>query len=167
MQTEEIISLSANERDQVWSGLLASEIRSNYFADLAGYYPRKQQVMTWLTLFLSCGAVITAIGASLPPWLKILPPIIVAGISLSSLVEQNQKRGSECTDLHFRYTNLAAEYEALWNDMYQEDARAKLKELISKGAELSKSSVSTGIKYNERRMGKWETHVVLHRTATA
>ena len=167
MEDQKGIMLSENERDQVWTGLLASEIRENYFADLGAYYQRKQQIMTWLALFLSCGAVATAIGSSLPAWLKVLPPIIVAGISLVSLVEQNQRRASDCTDLHFRYNNLAIGYESLWNNMYSKDSPSRLKELVSKGSELSKSSVSTGIRYSEKRMEKWQTHVMMHHAVPA
>ena len=45
--------LSEAQQKRVWDGMLASEIRAKYFAELSGRYLRKQQRVTWATLLFS------------------------------------------------------------------------------------------------------------------
>ncbi len=93
-------------------------------------------------------------------WIRPSLALFTAAMSILSLVEQNQKRATACSDLHFRWNRLANDYEALWDDVYSEDAAAKLKALTLRIAEFPKGS--TAIPYHERIMVKWQDHVERH-----
>ena len=98
-------------------------------------------------------------------WVTLVLALLTAGLSLCSVVMQNTKRYSECTDLHFRWNRLALEYKALWGDMYLEDAANELKKLNEKATELSKSSLAMPNK--EAVVRKWEDHVLASHGITA
>jgi hypothetical protein len=153
--------LSELQRKDVWEGWLGGEIRANYFADMSDHFQTQQKILTWMTLLFSCGAAASLIADWLPAglqWVKAVLMLLTAGISFFMLLQQNQKRITECADLHFRWNRLANEYKALWDDMYSPDALDKLRALEEKEAELSKSSMA--IPNNERAMLKWQDYVV-------
>jgi len=152
--------LSEHQQKNVWEGWLSSEMRANYFADLSGRYQRRQQYLTWLTLVFSSGAFGTLVTDWVPKgWAPVLALLTVC-LSLASLVAQNQKKAFECSDLHFRWSRLASDYEALWDDMYSEEAVSRLRALDERGAELSRSG--TALPYKENVMKKWQRHVERH-----
>ncbi len=160
--------LSQHQQKNVWEGWLSSEMRANYFADIASRYQFRQLAFTWVTLLASSGAAFAIVTDWSPQgyeWIKAALALITAAISLLSLVLQSQKNAMECSDLHFRWNRLAMEYEALWNDMYADGAEAKLKGLKEKEAELSKSS--TAFSYRKRVMLKWQDHVERHHGLSA
>jgi hypothetical protein len=150
--------LSDLQRKDVWEGWIGGEIRANYFADRGSRFQTEQKVLTLLTLLFSSGAAVTFIGDWLPRWVKPVLMLLTAAISFYLLLQQNQKRVTECSDLHFRWSRLADEYKALWDDMYSPDALAKLRSLEEKEAELSKSSMA--IPNDERAMLKWQDYVI-------
>jgi hypothetical protein len=152
--------LSELKRKDVWEGWLGAEIRANYFADRCGHYQLQQKILTWLTLIFSSGAAVTLTTQLLPEnlqWIKPTLALVAAGISFVMLLQQNQKRVTECSDLQFRWHKLGNEFKALWDDMYSQDASERLMTLEEKEAELSKSS--TAIPNNPRTMLKWQDHV--------
>jgi hypothetical protein len=61
----------------VWERLIAAETRTYYFGDLAGSYTRQKQIVTFLSLFLSLGAVVTVLLKA-PTWIPALMSIVVA-----------------------------------------------------------------------------------------
>jgi hypothetical protein len=152
--------LSPLQQKRVWEGQLASEIRAIYFADLCNHYQRIQRIVTWLTLAFSSGAAATLLADWLPPRFAFLKPtfaLATAGLSLWSLVENNHKRATDCSDLQFRYRKLARGFESLWDDMYSPDAQKTLDDLEAKSADLEKSSLA--FPEGKRRMTKWQDHV--------
>lgn len=149
--------LSELQRKDVWEGWIGGEIRANYFADMGGRFQSQQKALTWMTLLFSSGAAATFIADWLPQWVKGVLMLLTAGISFLMLLQQNQKRVTECADLHFRWSRLANQYKALWDDMYAPDAPERLHALEDKEAELSKSSMA--IPNNERAMLKWQDYV--------
>ena len=160
--------LSQLQQKNVWENWLSSEMRANYFADLANRYQFRQRALTWCTLLFSSSAALAIVTDWSPQgfeWIKAALALLTAAVSFLSLVQQNQKSAMECSDLHFRWNRLACEYEALWDDMYTEDAELKLKALGEKEAELSKSS--TAFPYRERVMLKWQNHVERHHGVSA
>jgi hypothetical protein len=162
------IMLSELQQKSVWEGWLSSEIRENYFADLCHCYQRRQRFINWLILALSSSAFVALISAWLPPGLGWLTPTLAAltaVLSGWSLVAQNQKQSTDCSDLSFRWSRLSGEYQALWDDMYSPDAALRLRKLMERETELSKSGHSFPNKQN--LMEKWEDHVVRHHTAAA
>jgi|HubBroStandDraft_2_1064218.scaffolds.fasta_scaffold685676_1 hypothetical protein len=152
--------LSELQRKDVWEGWLGGEIRANYFADMCGRYQSHQKTLTWMTLIFSSGAAATFIADWLPAdkqWIKPALALLTAGVSFLTLLQQYQKRVTECADLHFRWNRLANEYKALWDNMDSPDALTVLRGLEEKEAELSKSG--TAIPNNEKAMRKWQHHV--------
>jgi hypothetical protein len=154
--------LTPLQQKRVWEGLLGAEIRANYFADLSTRYARKQRLSTWCTLFASSGAAVSVL-AKLPTDLTWVTPtlaIVTAGISLYSVVMQNQKFAVDSSDLHARWSRLANDYQRLWDDMYSTGAMDHLNSLLGREEELSKA----GTAFPNRRglMEKWEEHVVSH-----
>ena|SRR5947207_2715852 len=149
--------LNEPQRTRVWEGWLSAEIRANYFAELSHGYYRKQRWASWLTLVASSGAAITLIGATLPVWVPSVLALSVTALSVWSLVVQHQKCAVDSADLHFRWNRLAAQYEALWADMYADDAAARLKALDEEAAQISK--VSTSFPARHRRLTYWQRYV--------
>lgn len=160
--------LSQLQQKNVWENWLSSEMRANYFADMANRYQSRQRALTWFTLLFSSGAALAIVTEWAPQgfeWIQAVLALLTAAASFLSLVEQNQKRAMECSDLHFRWNRLASEYEALWDDMYADDAELKLKLLTEKIAELSRSG--TAFPYKERVMLKWQEYVQRHHGVSA
>jgi hypothetical protein len=155
--------LSEFQRTDLWESWIGAEIRANYFADMCGRYQTQQKTLTWLILVFSSGAAAAFLTDRLPSewqWMKPAFALVTAGLSIFSLIQQNQKRTADCADLHFRWNRLADDYKALWDDMYSDYASQRLRSLEQKEAELSKSS--TGIPNKPRIMLKWEKHVLEH-----
>lgn len=150
--------LTSLQQTTVWEGWLSAEIRANYFADLSTRYRRHQRTATWLTLFSSSGAAATVIGTWGIPWAPLVLSLITAGLSLYSLVAQDQQRAADSADLHWRWNQLASDYRTLWDDMYAADAATRLSVLEAREQELSKAG--TAFPYKKRLMERWETHVL-------
>jgi hypothetical protein len=148
--------LSSGEQKKLWEEWLSAEIRAHYFADLCSGYLRWQKWINWATLLLSSGAVAVLVADSTIPGLILM--LATAGLSLWSLVAQNQKLATDCSDLHFRWNTLGTEYAELWERMYELDAPTQLRALNRKGGELSKSG--TTFPNRPKLMEKWQDHVV-------
>lgn len=155
--------LTPYEQEQVWKGMLAAEIRANYFADLSGQFARKQRFATWGTLVLSSsafGSVVANIPPEYSPWVRGGLTLLAAALSAYSLVMQNQKSAIDASDLHARWNRLANEYARLWGNVYGDDAKEALDELIHTEEEVSKTGVA--LPHNKKLMEKWEDHVIAH-----
>ena len=160
--------LSVEQQRRVWEGWLSAEIRANYFADLSSGYHRYQRWATWLTLFLSSGAaaaVLYSSNASWLFWVRVVLTLLTTGVSLYSLVAQNQKMAIDSAGIHAGWNKLAREFERLWEDMYAPTALARLNALEDQAAELSQRA--TAFPYRERLMVRWQDHVVRHHAAHA
>jgi hypothetical protein len=151
--------LSDFQQREVWENWLAAEMRANYFADLCGRFQRQHSRLTWATLVFSSSAAFSFLS-SLPNLGKALLALVVAGLSIYSIVQQNLRKISECSDLSFRWNTLAIQYSELWNNVYAQDAPSKLHDLLEKGAQISKSAQT--LPNDEKTMLKWEEHVLKH-----
>lgn len=157
--------LSSLEQKRVWEGMLAAEIRANYFADLCGRYQRKQRLLTWATLLFSSGALATLISDWVPrslAWIRPVLAFFTVALSLWSLTAKNERNSIDCSDLHFKWNTVGNEFEDLWDDMYSDTAPDTLRALENRTAEYSRTG--TGFPYKRRLMLKWQEHVVQHRT---
>ena len=159
--------LTELQQRDVWERSLASEMRANYYGDLAERLSSLQTKLSWTTLLLSSGAAAAILGDAHMPsnlwFLKLALALLAAGVSFASLTMQNPKRSIDCSDLQFRWNRLASEYEALWNDVYADSASVTLANLTEKSAELSRSLGRAGVKYQKRLMEKWENYVLSSR----
>src|ERR1700745_417908 len=120
--------LTESQQKRVWEGMLGAEIRSNYFAGLSARYGTKQRLATWATLVSSSGAAV-ALMARLPDdlqWIRLSCALAAAGISIYSVVMQNQKLAVDASDLHARWIRLAKDCQRLWENVYVEDAVERL-----------------------------------------
>jgi hypothetical protein len=159
--------LSEAQRKRVWEGMLAAEIRANYFADLSARLYAYQRQATWATLVFSSGAVVTVL-ASLPPqwtWVRVFMTLATVLLSAYSVVRQNQKFAVDASDLHLRWNRIASEYESVWENVYALDSLVRLNAIDERTRELSKAGAP--FHYDAKRMLKWENHVVNHRLARA
>lgn len=160
--------LARSQQKRVWEGMLSAEIRANYFADLSGRYRLYQRAATGLTFFFSSGAFATFVvrdGPAALSWIRPLLALLAAAVSAYSFVAQNQDRAINSVDLHARWNKLAKEYEALWENMYAEDAPRQLERLSEKETELSKSGAA--FPNDEKKMLRWQRHVEQqHRTVS-
>lgn len=155
--------LSDAQIERVWQGMLGSEIRANYFAELTERYNRRQRFATWGTLFMSSGALATILIALPSEWVWVRAGFaaVATALSLYSVVRQNNKLAVDSADLHARWNKLASEYEKLWEDVTADNGIEVLDTLTDQGRELSKSG--TAFPNDERAMLKWENHVLAHR----
>ncbi len=153
--------LTSLQQGDVWESWLSSEVRANYFADLAGRYQRKQQFITLGILLMSSGTFVTLLTDWLPPEYKLARPalaFIAAALSFWSLLAKNERNAIECSDLFFQWSVLGREFKELWGDMYDESAAVKLKLLLTKSDELSRRC--TNLPNKPRLILKWEDYVV-------
>jgi hypothetical protein len=161
-------ALSSLQQQTVWEEWLASEIRALYFADLGSRYVRMQRLVTWLTLLCSSGAFLSLVTEVLPPrvaWIRPVLAFAAATLSFWLVAAQNQRRVTDCSDLHFRWQRLGNAYRSLWDHMYAPDAEAELRMLTEHGAELSRSSAA--FPNDKKRMRRWQEYVEQQHAATA
>lgn len=149
------LTLSELQRRDVWENWLGAEIRSDYFADLAARYKHRQTLLTSLGLVLSSGAVVTILASH--HWWALGCAVLATVVNTLSLVQQNQKLITDCSDLSFKWSRLASDYKALWDSMYSDDAPQRYRMLDEKVSEISKSS--HGMPLNEKAMLKWQNRV--------
>ena len=119
-------------------------------------------MLTWVTLALSSGAAASLVAA-VPQdwqWIRLVLTFATATVSLYSLVQQNQKRVTDCADLHVRWSRVANDYQALWDATYEDAAQEQFLALRERAVELSKSGL--GIPFGPNLMLKWQTHVMMH-----
>src|SRR3989304_9196569 len=96
----EVIMLSELQQKNVWENWLSSEMRANYFADLANRYQSWQRALTWFTLIFSSGAALAIVTDWIPlgfEWIKAALALLTAAVSFLSLVQPNQKSGTDCS----------------------------------------------------------------------
>src|SRR5690349_18975800 len=101
------IALTDLQRKTLWEMWLGGEIRANYFAELCGKYQGRQQAFTWAILVASSGSFLTLLTDWTPTWVRPVFAAVAAALSLWLLVEQNQRKATECADLHLQWNTLA------------------------------------------------------------
>ena len=155
--------LSDFQQTTVWESWLAAEIRATYFADLVQTFQSRQKFLIVGGLLLSSGATFTLLTTVVPAnlnWIKPTLTVLAAALSLWSLVAKNERSSIDCADLHFRWNTLALQYEALWSNMFAEDAEARLTQLRSEEAAISKSSTSQPA--YKSLLNKAQRNIVMH-----
>lgn len=141
---EVLPALNEFQRDIVYKEWWGAEARSRYFAALGPRFSRKHQILTFLSLLLSSGAIV---AITLDPHIqqyfviKLALSTATAAASLFSFVRQYAKRTFDCADLYHKWAKLANDYRDLWGSMYEASAPDRLRVLNEKGLEISKGVV--------------------------
>jgi hypothetical protein len=148
--------LTEPQRTRLWENWFFAEVRACYFGDLSARYHRLHRIATWGVLLFSSSAL-GAVTVALPPWAAPALVLVAAGLGLYLLVVQYEKRAVDAADLHLRWTTKARAYERLWEDMYAEDALARLDRAEDSDPDLSKAAMA--LPWEPKRMEKWQTHV--------
>ncbi len=158
-------ALNDFDQSRVWEGLIGAQTRAQYFGNLVQILRKRQRWLTTGSLILSSGAAIALLTASFPNygWAKGLLALASAILSAISLVSSNEKNAIEAADLSYRWNTLAASYERLWSNMYEEDAPSVLETLQEEEAKVSKSS--TALPNDVRLMAEAQDNVTMHYTS--
>lgn len=90
-------------------------------------------------------------------WLRPAAALAAAVASFVALVFKNEQKALECSDLYAGWSQLALDYQQLWDGMYLDDASQRLASLDKRGQDLSRA----GLNLPERRrlMLKWQDYV--------
>jgi hypothetical protein len=149
--------LTENQTNRVWEKMIAAEVRSLYFGDLATRYTRRKQVITGLSFFLSSGAVVT-LATKMELWIPLVMSAIAAALTACSIAIGLDKAAPGMAKLHYTWNHLAADFERLWNHWHEDDAEAVFQDLLRRAREASQ--ISTEAPYDERLIAKWEDRVL-------
>lgn len=96
------------QRNVIWENMLAAEVRSMYFAELASCHYRRKQFIVGASFFLSSGAAAT-LAAKMPNSLPLVLSVIVALLTAYSIAFGLDKRASTMSKLHYQWNHLNAD----------------------------------------------------------
>jgi hypothetical protein len=153
--------LGEAQQKRVWEGMLASEIRANYFAELSGIYLRRQQWATWATLLFSSADV--AALAKLPAeftWIRLACAVCTAATSIYLALSGNERKAFDSKELYSRLNRLHAAYQEIWANIDSGGAVERLKTLDEQAMEASNLAIT--LPNHEKSMLKWQDHTEKH-----
>jgi hypothetical protein len=135
--------LSEAQQERVWEGMLGSEIRAKYFAELSGRYSKRQQFATWATLLFSSSDAVSLVAA-LPSnltWIRLALALCATGTSIYLALAQNDRKAFDAAGLYERWSPLALSFQAIWENVDADDAEAQLKHLDLPTIEASNAGI--------------------------
>ena len=150
--------LSEAQITGVWEGQIAAEVRALYFAELAGNYTLQKQWITGLSFFLSSGAVVTLLTAS-PTWVPVTCALLTALLTAYSMARGLDAAIRTMAKLHYSWSQIASEYDTLWNATYADGAEQVYDRLVTRERDLSELA-STDAPNNQERLGYWMDQVL-------
>jgi len=150
--------LTEAQIDDVWKSQLAAETRALYFADLASRYTTQKKWITALSFFLSSGAAATLV-ARLPSWVPLILSLTTAVITSYSVAFGLDSRMRSMAKFHSQNSELATDYERLWNNVYSDDAGSTLEALIRRDRQISEAAALEAPN-NQKLMGRWQDHIL-------
>jgi hypothetical protein len=154
--------LSEAQQKRVWEGMLASEIRANYFAELSGIFLRRQQFATWATLLFS-SADVAAFLAKLPEeltWIRLACAVCTAATSIYLALSGNERKAFDSKELYSRLNRLHAAYQEIWENVNSDGAADRIKPLEDQAIEASNLAIT--LPNHEKSMLKWQNHTEKH-----
>ncbi len=149
--------LTESQIEDVWKRQIDAETRAYYFADLANRYTTQKKWITALSFFLSSSAVLTFLS-KLPDWVPVTLSIVTAVINAYSSAFGLDSRMRSMAKLYSQNSQLASDYERLWNNVYADDAASILDGLIRRDREISETA-TTEAPNDQKRMGRWQDYV--------
>lgn len=149
--------LTEDQITSVWERQISAEVRALYFVDLATRYTIQKQWISGASFFLASGAAATLLARA-PTWVPILLACITALLSAYSVARGLDGATRTMSKFQFSWSELASSYEALWNNVYADEAGARLELLIARERDLS-SQASTEAPNDQKRLSYWQTQV--------
>ena len=149
--------LTNGQIEEVWKRQLDAETRAFYFADLANWYTTQKKWISALSFFLASSAVVTLL-AKMTAWVPVALSIITAVINAYSSAFGLDSRMRSMAKLYSQNSQLASDYERLWNNVYADDAASVLDGLIRRDREISETA-TTEAPNDQKRMGRWQDYV--------
>src|SRR6185437_2123036 len=146
--------LSDFQINKTWQGMLDSEARALYFADLAHRYTLQKQWITGVSFFLATSAAATIIGKANPIVPMVLSLIVAAATAYSMAVNIDRKAAT-MAKLQLAWLQISREYSRLWNHTHDSDAENHLEKIIEMEAEPSELA-ATEAPNNQRLLGEWQ-----------
>jgi len=151
------MALTKDQTYRVWENMLAAETRALYFGDLTTQYTRQKQWITGSSFFLSSGAAATLISKA-PGWVPLVLAIATALITAYSMAVNLDGRIATMAKLHSLWSQLATDYDRLWNHTYDDDAEDTLDEVIGRERDASELA-ATDAPNKKELLEKWQQHV--------
>jgi len=149
--------LTEQQIEHLWEQKISPEVRSLYFADIAGRYANRKQIITFVTFFLSSGATATLI-AKAPSWMPLALSAVGALLAAYSLAVSLERVVGTMAKLHYSWNQIATEYDHLWNHTYEDEAESEFEDILRRERDLSELAATTAP--NDRKaLGKWQEHV--------
>lgn len=137
--------------------MLAAEMRSLYFGELATRATSKKQWVTGSSLLLSSGAA-AAFLTELPSWIASAMALVVAGLSAYCFARLDPAVVA-LVQLHAAWGRIHDDYESLWNHMYADDAEQKWQAIQERERSASELGVAAA-PYKRQMLDKWHAWVV-------
>ncbi len=149
--------LNEFQTTRVWENMLAAEARALYFGDLASRYTRQKQWITGASFLLSSGAAATII-AKAPQWVPVVLALVVAVATAYAIAVNLDGRIATMAQLHSTWSQIANEYDRLWNHVSEDDAESQLAKIMEREMEPSKLA-TTDAPNDQKLMAKWQDRV--------
>ena len=143
---------------EVWDSLIDAETRTYYFGDLAGFYARQKQIVTFLSLFLSLGAVVTVLSKA-PSWIPALMSIVVALAAAYALAFNLDQKTRMMAEFNHSWAEVVSGYERIWENPYTAESGTLYSQLEEKVRDLSMLATSEAPN-DPKRMAKWKDRVL-------
>lgn len=140
----------------VWKKLIDAETRTYYFGDLAGFYFRQKQIVTFLSLFLSCSAVGTVLLKA-PTWITAMMSMVVALAAAYALAFDLDQKTRIMAALNHSWAEVASGYERIWESPYNAESEALYSQLEETVRDLMAMIEAPK---DQKRMAKWKDRVL-------
>ena len=149
--------MTENDAGQVWREAREARVRSLYFGEMLSRYMRRKQWVVGLSLGLSSGAVIAAIGGH---WSGLAPVLAatVAILNAWSISANLDQQIVTLARLQSSWEDLRIEYDDVWSRWYEEDAAARFMALQRRANELGVLA-SSGTPWDQKAVTRWEEFV--------
>ncbi len=94
-----------------------------------------------------------------PQWVPIVLAVLSAASTAYSIAVNLDRRVTTMTTLHSAWSQIAAEYDRLWNHTNDDDAEAQLARIMARVKEPSELAI-TSAPNNQKLLGQWEDPVL-------
>ena len=135
-----------------------ARVRSLYFGDMLTRYTTRKQWVQGLSLGLSSGAVIPALGED--HWPAVTPALaaIVAIVNAWSIFTNLNQKILALASLRTSWETLRTKLSDLWSKWYEDGAESRFEALRRRANDLG-ILASSGAPWNRKAVDRWERFV--------